>query len=115
VSATFDRVRHRAGTATTAPRLADAEGKRALFSPAALPAAPAARFGAVSLRCGRCGAVTVLGGLAAARALLPSLVLGVRVRRGARERAVGLAGGRCAFARCPACRRFSWSALSVRV
>ncbi len=113
----FDRLRPRAPEAEaqvarpgeTRP---DAEGKRALFSPAeGVPAG-----GSVSIECSRCGATTVLSPGQALRTLLPSLHLGVAFARRDGETQLGLTRRRYpSLLRCPACSRPSWSRLTLRV
>jgi hypothetical protein len=98
----FDRVRPRRPDARSAaaPRAAtvDVEGTRALFS--AQPPVPA--FGSVTVACGGCGASSVLAPAQALRTMLPSLHLPL-LRR---ERS---------YLRCPACARWEWCHLTVRL
>jgi hypothetical protein len=96
----FDRVRPRTAQAPPAapPAAVDVDGKRALFS--AAPPVPA--FGSVTVACGGCGARSVLAPRQALVALLPSLHLPL-LRR---ERS---------FLRCPACARWEWCHLTVRI
>jgi len=97
----FDRVRPRAPHAdpdhTTFS--VDTEGKRALFSTE--PAVPA--VGSVSVECSSCGATSVLSLAQAARAVLPSVHLPLLMRRHA------------SFLRCPACHRWQWVRLGLRL
>jgi hypothetical protein len=96
----FDRVRPRVATAEPArrPGQVDVEGKRALFSSA--PPVPA--FGSLSVECGGCGATSVLAAAQAVRTLLPSLHLPLLRRNRS-------------YLRCPACGRWEWCHLTVRV
>ena len=99
-SSQFDRVRPRAPHAEPdqTPLSIDTEGKRALFSTE--PAMPA--VGSVTVECSSCGATSVLSLAQAARALLPSVHL-PRLRR------------HSSFLRCPACHRWQWVRLGVRI
>lgn len=105
----FDRVRPRIGAAVPAPAagradapgggsLADAEGKRALFSPTTEPA-PAA--GSVTLDCPGCGQRSAITLRQAVRAAVPSLHLPLLRKHNP------------SWMRCPACGRRGW--VSVRV
>ncbi len=113
----FDRLRPRAPEAeaqVARPGEArpDAEGKRALFSPAeGVPAG-----GSVSIDCSRCGATTVLSPGQALRAVLPSLHLGVAFARRDGETMVSLTRRRYpSFLRCPACAKAAWTRLTLRL
>lgn len=96
----FDRVRPRsaATTPTDGPPHVDVEGKRALFS--SEPPVPA--LGSLTVACAGCGVRTVLSPGQAARTLLPSLHLPLLRRNRS-------------WLRCPACRRWEWVHLSLRV
>lgn len=97
----FDRVRPRVPQAPRRVRTqpVDVEGKRALFS----QAPPRAAFGSLVVECGGCGSTSVLApGADAVRALLPSLHLPLPRRHRS-------------YLRCPACRRWEWSHVSVRL
>lgn len=96
----FDRVRPRTAVAapTLAPAQLDVEGKRALFSTA--PPVPA--LGSVTVTCAGCGARSVLSPRQALGALLPSLHLPLLRRHRS-------------YLRCPACSRWEWCQLTLRV
>jgi hypothetical protein len=113
----FDRVRPRTPTppagpagpvgpagprpiATPASRQADQQGRRALFS-VDEPAPPA--FGAVSIECGTCHQVTVLGLRQALKLAVPSLYLPV------------IKGRHPVRLHCPACGRWTWTRVRVRL
>jgi predicted RNA-binding Zn-ribbon protein involved in translation (DUF1610 family) len=111
----FDRVRPRSPKPTRRiPAQHDSEGKRALFSSNELTI-PAP--GSVVVDCSRCGVETVLSPFAAARAVLPSLVLSFALGHGERETTLGLLRRRRhgALLRCPACGRPAWVRFTVRV
>jgi hypothetical protein len=96
----FDRVRPRTATA---PRRAgatqvDVEGKRALFS----ADTPVPALGSLTVECSGCGERSVLAPARAVRTLLPSVHLPL-LRR---ERS---------YLRCPACSRWEWCHLTLRV
>jgi hypothetical protein len=100
-SGSFDRVRSRVpqAPARTAVTPVDVEGKRALFS----STPPRPPLGSVVVECGGCGQTSVLApGKEALRALLPSLHLPLLARNRS-------------FLRCPACGRWEWSHLSLRL
>jgi hypothetical protein len=116
VTSSFDRVRPRANADSPGSALADAEGKRALFSSSAPEGDLPGTAGTVTVECSRCGESTGLNPLAAARVAVPSFLLSVGVGRGDRESTVGLVRRRYgAFLRCPACGRGSWTRLTVRL
>jgi hypothetical protein len=104
----FDRLRPRAPLpqgepvwppAASRPK-ADGAGKRVLFS-VSEPATPA--FGAVSIECSRCSAVSVLALRQALRLAIPSLYLPVLRRRYP------------AWLHCPACASWTWTRVRIRV
>jgi hypothetical protein len=104
----FDRLRPRAPlpqgepvwpAAASRPK-ADGAGKRALFS-VSEPATPA--FGAVSIECSSCSAVSVLALRQALRLAIPSLYLPVLRRRYP------------AWLHCPACASWTWTRVRIRV
>jgi hypothetical protein len=97
---TFDRVRPRVPQAPPKAQATqvDVEGKRALFSSA--PPVPA--IGSLSVGCGGCGQTSVLTPGQAVRAVLPSLHLPLlRKNR--------------SYLRCPACGRWEWCHLTLRI
>ncbi|MGH3745226.1 MAG: hypothetical protein ACRDTP_10235 [Mycobacteriales bacterium] len=97
----FDRVRARVPQAPARASVTpvDAEGKRALFS----SAPPRPPLGSVVVECGGCGQTSVLApGREALRALLPSLHLPLPARNRS-------------YLRCPACGRWEWSHVSLRL
>jgi hypothetical protein len=96
----FDRVRPRAPQAPKRPlsTQVDVEGKRALFSSA--PPVPA--FGSLSVECGGCHQTSVLAPNQALRAVLPSLHLPLLRRNRS-------------YLRCPACGRWEWCHLTLRI
>jgi hypothetical protein len=107
----FDRVRPRnpaaGGTvpeprhvATPASRQADQQGRRALFS-VDEPAPPA--FGAISIECGDCHQLSVLGVRQALRLAVPSVYLPV------------VKGRHPVWLHCPACHRWTWTRVRVRL
>ncbi len=102
--ASFDRVRPRAaharGTSSVPPPppASDVDGKRALFSGA--PPVPAR--GSLAVACGGCGAKSVLSARQALRALVPSLHLPLLRRNRS-------------YLRCPACSRWEWCHLTLRL
>ena len=114
----FDRVRARTPDIepvgpTSVGR--DAEGKRALFS-AMGPDTEIAPVGVVTIDCERCDERTVMSPVAAARAVLPSLLLNVGIGRGDRESTFGLFRRHYgAFLRCPSCGRGSWTRVTIRL
>ena len=100
----LDRVRPRTPDAPAVPSVTevrDQDGKRALFSVAAGPQTTG--FGSVTIDCASCGEQSVLSPWQGLRAALPSLHLPVLRRDHA------------SYLRCPACERFSWTRLSVRL
>lgn len=100
-SSAFDRVRARVpqAPARTVVTPVDAEGKRALFS----SAPPRPPLGSVVVECGGCAQTSVLApGKEAIGALLPSLHLPLLARNRS-------------FLRCPACGRWEWSHVSLRL
>jgi hypothetical protein len=104
VTARFDRVRPRAPHAAELPGAGgvagrDGEGRRALFT--AGESVPA--LGAVSIECSGCGRRSVLGLSGALRAMLPSLYLPLPRRR------------YDWWLRCPACKRRTWTDVSLRL
>jgi hypothetical protein len=86
--------------ATPATRQADQQGRRALFS-VDEPAPPA--FGAISIECSSCRQVSVLGARQALRLAVPSLYLPV------------VKGRHPVRLRCPACGRFTWTRVRLRL
>jgi hypothetical protein len=106
----FDRVRPRTFPSTgpggverrRVPRdTADAEGKRALYSPSTPEPAP----GGIRLSCSVCGERSVLTVGRALRAAVPSLHLPILRRFGAHH---------TSWMRCPACGRRTWVRLELR-
>ncbi|HVU74393.1 MAG TPA: hypothetical protein VHE83_15615 [Mycobacteriales bacterium] len=98
----FDRVRPRTVSEPTEavhPERADAEGRRALFS----TEEPVPAAGSVSVTCSRCHATSVLGPVHAIKAAIPSIHLPIVKRSNP------------SFMRCPACKRFTWVKLAVRL
>jgi hypothetical protein len=93
----FDRVRPRTG-ASRRPASADADGKRALFSPT--HARPAA--GTVTVECSACGVRTPLAPLQAARVVVPGLHLPLPRRH-------------ASYLRCPACGHRTWCRVRLRL
>jgi hypothetical protein len=104
----FDRLRPRAPLPQEEPvwppaapgAKADAAGKRALFS-VSEQEAPA--FGAVSIECSSCRAVSVLALRQALRLAVPSVYLPV------------LRGRYPAWLHCPACASWTWTRVRIRV
>jgi hypothetical protein len=114
VSSGFDRVRPRDGAPTAATAGArDPLGKRALFSSGPAGSDDQSSSGSVTVDCSGCGQRTVLSPVQAVRAVLPSLLLGIEVRRGGHAGRVGLGPERAAWVRCPACQRRRWSTLTL--
>ncbi len=106
----FDRLRPRAASArpnarangtVPGPRL-DREGKRALFSVDAAPAAPPVARGGFQLTCSGCGTMTALSPLQVLGAALPSVHLPILRRKFP------------SWMRCPACRRHRWVRVDLR-
>lgn len=105
VKQSFDRVRPRTEAGDDRivvidgeVRVPDRDGKRALFS--SEPEPPS--FGSVAITCTRCDARSVVSWGAALKLAFPSipaLVPGTGVR---------------VWLKCPACRRRSWSVVSLR-
>ncbi|HEU5033435.1 MAG TPA: hypothetical protein VFT62_01625 [Mycobacteriales bacterium] len=116
MTASFDRVRPRAGGPATPPRsLHDSEGKRALFSSTDV-ASVRPNIGTVSVECSQCHTSTTLSPTAVVRAAVPSVLLSVGLGRGERESTVGLSRRRYgAWLRCPACGRRTWTRLTLHV
>jgi hypothetical protein len=90
----FDRLRPRTPEAWSPPAgaAADADGKRALFS----PGAPTSSVGSVRVDCSSCGVMSVLGMRQALHMAIPSLHLPILKR------------DYPSFAKCPECQRFTW-------
>lgn len=115
MSSEFDRVRPRSPRPVTsiAPVGHDAQGKRALYSSSADVTRPG--IGSVLVECSRCDERTVLGLGKAARAMLPSLHLGVRIGHRDDVRSVSvLKHDYPTYMRCPACGRPSWVRLTLQ-
>lgn len=97
----FDRVRARVPQAPvrTPVTPVDVEGKRALFS----SAPPRPPLGSLVVACGGCQRTSVLSpGWEAVRALVPSLHLPLPLQNRS-------------YVRCPACGRWEWSHVSLRL
>lgn len=113
----FDRLRPRQPAAepapVVAPVVADAEGKRALFSSVEHERPLGS---GILIECSRCGETTRLTPAAALRAAFPAFHLSVVVGRGDKESTLGLFRRKYgSWLRCPACGRGAWTRVTIRL
>jgi hypothetical protein len=110
----FDRLRPRTTVGVTAaPGTRDAEGKRALFSPAETERPTS---GGITVECSRCDQTTVFTPMAALRAAFPAVHLSLGIARGDNESTIGLFRRRHgSWLRCPACGHGAWVRVTIRL